>query len=468
MSDERPIDQTGKHPAPDGRGDANAAAAAAAARLGFWAWFRETARLWGFLAFVLLVLVVFRQVVLPFVLAVLVTYVLSPVLSFLGRWKIGGRALPRFAWLIVLYLVLLGLAVLFFTSFVPRVSQDLRRLVREAPAIWEKAKTEYVPRVAGWLQANLEGDLLGGPAVARPPEEHGPSSRISVKRLPDGTVELDVRQMRLEVSRLEDGRWVVGPGEVRRPPSLGAGRFEDAINRFIQESVRDSESRMNRVLRFGQRAVVGLLHAITTFILVLMISAFLLLDTARILGGIRGLAPKKYHHDFDEVLARINRGLSGAIRGQLLICVVNAVLTWIGLKVFGVKYSFLLALLAGTMSLIPIFGSILSSIPIVVVALVSGKEGVDLPRGFLILSWIIGIHLLEANVLNPKIIGSAAKIHPVIVIFAVVAGERTYGPMGALLAVPIVSAIQATFVYIRAKVRGEEVSVPQAQAPSKE
>ena len=93
------------------------------------------------------------------------------------------------------------------------------------------------------------------------------------------------------------------------------------------------------------------------------------------------------------------------------------------------------------MSLIPIFGSILSSVPIVIVALVSGDEGIDVFRGVAMTLWIIGIHFIEANVLNPKIIGTAAKIHPVLVIFSLFLGEHSYGLVGALLAVPILSAI---------------------------
>src|SRR5207253_9091829 len=139
------------------------------------------------------------------------------------------------------------------------------------------------------------------------------------------------------------------------------------------------------------------------------------------------------------------------IRGQLLICVINACLTYIGLFVFGVKYKLILAVVAGLMSLVPIFGSIMSSVPIVIVALASGDQGVDVIRGIAILLWIIGIHLIEANVLNPKIIGTAAKIHPVLVIFALFFGEYNYGLVGALLAVPILSAIQVVFMYFYRK-----------------
>ena len=117
------------------------------------------------------------------------------------------------------------------------------------------------------------------------------------------------------------------------------------------------------------------------------------------------------------------------IRGQLLICLINGMLTYIGLLIFGVKYALILAGIAATMSLIPIFGSILSSVPIVAVALVSsGSFDIDAAASR---CCVDHRHpLVEANFLNPKIIGNAAKIHPVLVVFALIAGEHSYGLVG--------------------------------------
>ena len=143
--------------------------------------------------------------------------------------------------------------------------------------------------------------------------------------------------------------------------------------------------------------------------------------------GFRGLVIRKAAHEIDI-------GLAGVVRGQVLICLVNGVLTFIGLIILGVKFPVMLSTLAAVMSLIPIFGSILSSIPIVFVALTTGFM-----TGVGALLWIIGIHLVEANLLNPKIMGESAKIHPALVVFVLVAGEHFYGIVGALFAVPITS-----------------------------
>jgi predicted PurR-regulated permease PerM len=429
--------------------------------MSFWGWLRQTARLWGFLAFIGLILLVFRSVIMPFVLAMLVAYVLAPLVRYLGRLRFGSRTLPRFIWVIAVFAVVLALMGLFFTTFVPRLSGDLKRIVKEAPVFWKKVRESYVPAVASYVQANFGDEMKPDlSALGKPPQpvKAPPKPKLRIKPLENGELELELQHLRLEAAATGEDRWVLrlpADDESARAGPTGQQRFTDSINSYFEGAVARSEKGLRQVLGLGQKFLVMVLSAITTFILVLMISAFLLVDTERILRWFRNLVPKSYFEDFDNVICLIDKGLSGAIRGQAIICVINGVLTWIGLAVFGVKYPLLLALLAGVMSLIPIFGSILSSIPIVLVALASGSTGLDFLKGVLILAWIIAIHLLEANLLNPKIMGQATKIHPVVVIFAVVAGERTYGPIGALLGVPLVSAVQAVFVYLRLKVRGE-------------
>jgi putative heme transporter len=192
------------------------------------------------------------------------------------------------------------------------------------------------------------------------------------------------------------------------------------------------------------------LTGLARLILVLMVAAFILIDLQRLRVFIRSLVPHAYQRDYDRIVGGIDRGLSGVIRGQLLICLINGSLTYIGLWIFKVKYPLLLAVIASVMSLVPIFGSILSSIPIVAIALVSSGT-FDVHQGLYILIWIIVIHLLEANFLNPKIMGDSAKIHPVLVVFALIAGEQSYGLVGALFAVPGASIMQTIFIYFRRK-----------------
>jgi predicted PurR-regulated permease PerM len=95
-------------------------------------------------------------------------------------------------------------------------------------------------------------------------------------------------------------------------------------------------------------------------------------------------------------------------------------------------------------SLIPIFGSIFSSVPAVAIGLTQ-----SVPTAFLVLGWIVLIHQIEANFLNPKIIGDSAHLHPVLVVFVLLAGEHLFHAAGALLAVPALSIAQSLFLHFR-------------------
>jgi predicted PurR-regulated permease PerM len=143
---------------------------------------------------------------------------------------------------------------------------------------------------------------------------------------------------------------------------------------------------------------------------------------------------------------------------------VNGTLTLVGLLALRVPFAFALAALATLLYIVPIFGTVLSSIPIVLLALTSG----GLSKGLLALGWILVIHALEAYVLNPKIMGSASRIHPVLIVLALLIGERSGGIVGALLAVPIASVIMAVFRFLQRKLAEVEERVAAMRAAAAE
>jgi predicted PurR-regulated permease PerM len=218
----------------------------------------------------------------------------------------------------------------------------------------------------------------------------------------------------------------------------------------------------SKIVRQAQLVVGGVMRFVFTTFLVLMLTAFITVDNERIKTFIMGMTPIEDRSRFEDLLERIDHGLSGVVRGQLTICVINGVLTLAGLLLLKVKFALLLGCLAAVFSLVPIFGSILSTIPIVLVALSTG-----ISTALFALAWIVVIHALEANLLNPKIMGDAAKIHPVVVVLALIVGEHFFGIVGALLAVPLLSI--AVTLYKTARSRAisldEEIHVEEATDP---
>ena len=202
------------------------------------------------------------------------------------------------------------------------------------------------------------------------------------------------------------------------------------------------------IVKIGRDIVAGVSRFIFVFGITLMLAAYMMLTRERITAFFVSLVRPSSRSSFHELLARIDRGLSGVVRGQLIICLVNGVLSAIGFAIVGLKYWPVLALIATVLSLIPIFGSIISAIPAVALGLTQ-----SIGTAAFVLVWIIGIHQLEANFLNPKIMGDAAKIHPVLVVFSLLVGEHFFHTMGALLAVPCMSIAQSVFTHVRARIQ---------------
>lgn len=341
------------------------------------------------------------EVLAPFIGALLIAYLLAPLVTRLNRLKIKKRSLavPRWVGVLLIYAVL-GLVIWGYSMVaVPKIGAEFGKLAKEGEKLFMSLTPdkieEYVEQARAWV------------------EESGLPVRIVT---PD--MEEDGSEPR--------------PGFVLN--------LDEVIRQSVHDLTDTLRSNFFAFLTLGPRFAVKTFRFVLMTFLIFMVAAFLLISPQKPLGFMRSLFPKRLHEGYQEVVSEIDIGLAGVVRGQVLICLVNGVLTFIGMVILGVKFPVMLSTLAAVMSLIPIFGSILSSIPIVFVALTTGFM-----TGLGALLWIVGIHLVEANLLNPKIMGESAKIHPALVVFVLVAGEHFYGVVGALFAVPITSVGLAFF-----------------------
>ena len=426
-------------------------------------------RRWGFPLFIVFVIFLGRKVIMPFVFAGLIAYILAPVVRWMSERKDSTRRMPRGLAIVICYLVFIGLITGFMFLLVPKLSRDVARLGKELPGLFKKADQEWTPEIARWLEKRFPS--LAGVKPVGPQEDPPivpdvplpPGTSFTMTPLPDGRYAIQVAPNGIDIKPGQDGSYRLQAVQDVQEVSL-----DDKLRSYVKRGMVALQSQLDELVRMGQSFVTAMIRGVFLFFFTLMIGAFILIDMEKVHGFLRSLFPQNVRDDYDIIIAGIDRGLSGVIRGQLLICLINGILTYIGLLIFGVKYSLILGVVAGLLTLIPIFGSILSSVPIVIVALVSGDTGIDVVRGLAIGLWIIAIHFVEANVLNPKIIGTAAKIHPVLVIFSLFLGQSTYGLVGALLAVPVLSAVQVVFMYLYRKTwkdapraRGETGPLPR-------
>jgi predicted PurR-regulated permease PerM len=264
------------------------------------------------------------------------------------------------------------------------------------------------------------------------------------------------------IEEVDAGQYRIGSQQrVLRESAFGLRRqLDDAVDRVLAQG----EQHALTAIRYTQRALVITVEVIFSAVLSLMLAAFILATTPAVMDFFRSLFPPRQRPDFDQLVKRVDRGLGGVIRGQLLICLINGLLSGIGFAIAGLRYWPVWTLLATIASLVPIFGTIVSSVPAVAIGLSQGPW-----TGLFVLLWIVAIHELEANVFNPKIMGDAAKMHPVVVVFALLAGAHAAGVLGALLGVPVASIVQSLFRFLRARAYAEqEQSDPECTEPGEE
>ncbi len=192
-------------------------------------------------------------------------------------------------------------------------------------------------------------------------------------------------------------------------------------------------------------ALVGLplmvLSSVLEIFLVLVMSIYWLIVAYQVRDFFLSLFPESSHWQIRTMLQEIGNSMGGFIRATVINGLVIGTLTSIGLTIIGVDFPLVLGMLAGLFELVPIVGPIISGILVVAVALLNSPTQAIIALVFMFL-----LQQLEGNVLVPNIMRSQTEMSPLIVILALFAGNTIGGLLGALIAIPIASAIQ---VFIR-------------------
>jgi predicted PurR-regulated permease PerM len=381
-------------------------------------------------AIFLILIVAVREVLLPFILALIIAYVLTPAVELCERFK-----LPRSLSILLVYTVVLGSLYKGIAVAAPRLYLETSGLFRDGPALLKEASNSIGPKLDAWVDRVLPPSE---PQGGKLPESTPPA--LEVRPQSDGSYAVNIGTG-LDVVQVDAHRMRIEP---HRPASAGRVRVTGILADANNHLFNLVKSNGVQLLKFGQLIIARTISGIFLLFMTLMVAGYLMHTREKVLGFFRTLVPEKARLSFDWLLFRIDRGLSGVVRGQLIICCINGVLSAIGFRMFHLKYWPVMALVAAIGSLIPIFGSILSAVPAVLIGLTQSFW-----VGLWALLWILGIHQLEANFLNPKIIGTAARIHPFLVILSLLTGEHFFGLWGALLAVPAWSILQSLFQHFR-------------------
>lgn len=183
-----------------------------------------------------------------------------------------------------------------------------------------------------------------------------------------------------------------------------------------------------------------LIDNMITYAVVPVIIYYLLRDYELMIKKIYNKIPEERQEAFDKTVKDCNKSLGKYLIGQLILCLIITVLTFIILLIFKIKFSVLLSLCNGIFNIIPYFGPILGGIPIVLIAFMQSKS-----KGLWILLLLFVIQQIEGNILSPKITGKSTDIHPLVIIILLLIGDKAYGIFGMIIAVPVAAIIKVIY-----------------------
>ncbi|MBA3424720.1 MAG: AI-2E family transporter [Rubrobacter sp.] len=188
---------------------------------------------------------------------------------------------------------------------------------------------------------------------------------------------------------------------------------------------------------------------------VLFVAASLLADIRTMKAAYLKVAPVHYRRDARELWEAFGDSFSRYLGGLLFVIVIQGALSGVALYFLGVPYAILLGAWVSVTAIIPYLGAFLGGIPAVVVALAFESQTFDsrATTALLVLASYVLIQQLESNVLTPRIQGQALRVHPIIVLLAVIGGGEIAGLAGVIFAVPVLAMMRVLLDFFRARIR---------------
>lgn len=224
------------------------------------------------------------------------------------------------------------------------------------------------------------------------------------------------------------------------PGSFDADKIMDALRSHIGSVSSIVAVTLAKVSKSG----FGIALWLTNLVLIPVVTFYLLRDWDRMVAQIDRLLPRRQRPTIVRLARESNQVLGAFVRGQLLVMVALGIIYGVGLKLIGLDVGPLIGMVAGLLSFVPYLGFITGLVAAVIAVLVQFGDWFHL--GLLAIVFAIG-QAMEGYVLTPKLVGDKIGLHPVAVIFAVLAGGQLFGFLGVLLALPAAAVIMVAVRY---------------------
>jgi predicted PurR-regulated permease PerM len=324
---------------------------------------------------------------LDLVLVVLTAVVIASAVEPLINWFHQYRVKRIFAVIITyLCIVIVFSGLLYF--FIPPVLKEASNLLSNAP--------KYLDSITLWNPLNDKNITQTGKIVGGISDGLNSGKQI-IDSLPSGNVE-----------------------------TSGLSSLITRIQSFASNS---SDSIIN--------IASGIFGGVFSFILIIVLSFYLAVQEGGVEKFLKIITPVKNEVYIIDLWKRSQKKIGYWMQGQLLLCVLVGVLTYLGLTILGIQNALVLAVITGCLEIIPLFGPILSAIP----AILFGFTGGGLTMALIVLGLFVIIHQFENHLLYPLVVKKVIGVSPIIIILSLIIGGKLAGFLGIILSVPIASAL---------------------------
>lgn len=316
----------------------------------------------------------------PLVLALLIIYILNPVVSWLDR-----RGVPRLAGVLTAYVVVLGTFTLVIMALIPLISR----------------------------QAEEIGD-------------HWPEYRSEILTFVDDTADSIERRFGTDINTAQVS-CLLGEDQ-----DLGGDEVSDqkcdAVTRDFRDAVLEQAGRITEI---GS----SVLEVLLVFILGPLIALYLLIDLPHVQRDVLNLVPASHREEVGDLASKVGAAVGGFFRGQLMVALLVGGLSALGFYLIGLPFWFLIGAIAGFFNLIPLVGPYIGGALGFLVGVISSGLGLGVKAALVELV----VQQIDNHVISPNIMKRTVNLHPVTVMLSILAGGTLVGFWGVLLGVPAVA-----------------------------
>ena len=225
---------------------------------------------------------------------------------------------------------------------------------------------------------------------------------------------------------------------------MQTGLFEtiqEQFNKINTDFIQSITERLNGILNFtfsGIGSVVGIIGDIVITIMTMpVILYYLLKDGNKVIPFVTRMFPTRSQHKISVMLNEMNQQVSSYIRGQITVAICVGFTYIIGYTLIGLPYGVTIGMIAGLLTIIPYLGSIIGLTPALIIGFVTNPT-----LALHVLLVFVIEQLIESRVLQPLILGSSLKMHPVTILIILLAAGKMFGLVGLLIAVPVYAVVK--------------------------